>query len=149
METTEIIAELRKRGLSEAADRMESLDKRWKRTRAERDVARDMRARAERLLAEELSRKPTGDLISRSAVLAALSSRLSIVDMIRVAEIVESVPAVELAKRKPRVRAHWINEGQHRRCSACGKRYPRSPQHKPGINLCSACGAHMDEEVSE
>lgn len=37
----------------------------------------------------------SGDLISRSEVLAALSSRLSIVDMIRVAEIVESVPAVE------------------------------------------------------
>lgn len=35
-----------------------------------------------------------GDLISRSAVLAALSSRLSIVNMIGVAEIVESVPAV-------------------------------------------------------
>ncbi len=56
---------------------------------------------------------------------------------------------VELPKRKPRVHAHWINEGSHRRCSACGKRYPRSPQHKPGINLCSACGAHMDEEVAE
>lgn len=36
----------------------------------------------------------SGDLISRSAVLAALSRELSIVDMIRVAEIVESVPAV-------------------------------------------------------
>ena len=37
----------------------------------------------------------SGDLIGRSEVLAALSSRLSIVDMVRVAEIVESVPAVE------------------------------------------------------
>ena len=35
------------------------------------------------------------DLISRSAVLVALSRELSIVDMIRVAEIVESVPAVD------------------------------------------------------
>lgn len=34
------------------------------------------------------------DLISRRAVLAALSSRLSIVDMVRVAEIVKSVPGV-------------------------------------------------------
>lgn len=33
------------------------------------------------------------DLISRQAVLAALSSRLSIVNMVGVAEIVESVPA--------------------------------------------------------
>lgn len=35
------------------------------------------------------------DLISRRAMLAALSSRLSIVDMVGVAEIVESVPAVD------------------------------------------------------
>ena len=52
METTEVIAELRKQGLSEAADRLESLDKRWKRTVVERDQARAMRERAERLLAE-------------------------------------------------------------------------------------------------
>ena len=109
METTEIIAELRrllevgdspvfcggtfisKQLAKEAADRLESLDKRWKRTVVERDQARAMRGRAERLLAE----KTSGDLISRSAVLAALSRKLSIVDMIGVAGIVESVPAVE------------------------------------------------------
>lgn len=37
----------------------------------------------------------SGDLISRSALLNELSKKLSIVDMIGVAEIVESIPAVE------------------------------------------------------
>lgn len=37
----------------------------------------------------------SGDLISRSALLDELSRRLSIVDMVSVAEIVESVPAVD------------------------------------------------------
>ncbi len=70
METTEIIAELRKvltvgdspvfcggtfipKHLAmEAADRLESLDRRWKRTVVERDQARQMRERAERLLGQ-------------------------------------------------------------------------------------------------
>lgn len=87
----------------------------------------------------------SGDLISRRAVLAALSSRLSIVDMVRVAEIVGSVPAVEA---EPVVHAHWEKfkhpSGTHGiRCSHCktvnGRRSKRCPE----------CGAHMDEEVAE
>lgn len=38
--------------LLDAADRLESLDKRWKRTAVERDQARQMRERAERLLGQ-------------------------------------------------------------------------------------------------
>lgn len=38
--------------LLDAADRLESLDKRWKITRVERDQSREMRERAERLLAQ-------------------------------------------------------------------------------------------------
>lgn len=136
METTEIIAELRKQGLLEAADRLESLDKRWKVTRVERDQARRMRERAERLLAE----KPTGDLISRRAVLAALSSRLS---------IVESVPAVDA---EPVVHAHWVIERWRSgyikwcNCSNCGN-HPKDAYAPP--KFCDNCGAHMDEEVTE
>lgn len=86
-----------------------------------------------------------GDLISRQAVLAALSSRLSIVDMVRVAEIVNAVDAVEA---EPVVHAHWEKfkhpSGTHGiRCSHCktmnGRRSKRCPE----------CGAHMDEEVAE
>lgn len=40
------------------------------------------------------------DLISRRAVLAALSSRLSIVDMVRVAEIVDVVEAEPVVRCK-------------------------------------------------
>lgn len=42
-----------------AADRLESLDKRWKRTVVERDQARQMRERAERLLANAEEDKRT------------------------------------------------------------------------------------------
>lgn len=66
----------------------------------------------------------------------------------------------KIPKRKV-VHAHWIHEEvkcqnlgkptirYYRRCSACGKRYPRDPRLKMGINLCPACGAHMDEEVAD
>lgn len=85
------------------------------------------------------------DLISRSAVLAALSSRLSIVNMIGVAEIVESVPAVEA---EPVVHAHWIwLEDELHECSACGgwECFVDCDTR----DYCPQCGAHMDEEVAE
>jgi hypothetical protein len=89
------------------------------------------------------------DLISRRAVLAALSSRLSIVDMVGVAEIVESVPAVEA---EPVVHAHWVTAyefdfgiGEERKtghnCSRCGLYYTKKRDR------CPDCGAHMDEKV--
>ena len=87
------------------------------------------------------------DLISRQAVLAALSSRLSIVDMVSVAEIVESVPGVEA---EPVVHAHWglrdlCGDGCSLipYCSNCGE------HDGVGYERCPHCGAHMDEEVSE
>lgn len=89
------------------------------------------------------------DLISRSTVLAALSSRLSIVNMIGVAEIVESVPAVDA---EPVVHAHWVIErwrsGYIKRCncSNCGN-HPKDAYAPP--KFCDNCGARMDEEVSE
>lgn len=80
------------------------------------------------------------DLISRSEVLAALSSRLSIVDMVRVAEIVESVPGVEA---EPVVYGRWKGAGMgDYQCSVCDETVSGN-QHR----RCPHCGAHMDEEA--
>lgn len=91
-----------------------------------------------------------GDLISREALLAELSKRLSIVDMVGVAEIVESVPAVEA---EPVVHAHWVRltpdqklspfSDRTHSCSKCGKHGYK------WYDRCWSCGAHMDEEVSD
>lgn len=82
------------------------------------------------------------DLISRSALLAELSSKLTIVELLGVAEIVGDIPTVEAESV---VHAHWVVEGYPEfipKCSRCEKRgsfsYPRCPH----------CGAHMDEEVA-
>lgn len=75
--------------------------------------------------------------------LAALSSRLSIVDMVRVAKIVESVPAVEA---EPVVHARWTFTSLDQiapNCSHCGA------QSIMGYSRCPHCGAHMDEEVAD
>lgn len=58
------------------------------------------------------------DLISRSEVLAALSSRLSIVDMIRVAEIVESIPVATNTDVLESVEFCDFESGQYFRTSA-------------------------------
>lgn len=88
------------------------------------------------------------DLISRSALLAELSRRLSIVQMVGVDEIVESVPAVDA---EPVVHAHWqqyVDEDEdwgdlpYFKCSACGT------VELTGRKRCPECGAHMDEEVA-
>lgn len=129
METTEIIAELRKlltvgdspvfcggtfipkQLAMEVADRLESLDKRWKRTRLERDQAREMRERAERLLGQ---------------------AQKELLELRRNTE--------------PVVHARWGFESLDQfapSCSHCGRqsimRYPRCPH----------CGAHMDGEVTK
>lgn len=116
METTELIAMIREgvRGadpgdtmifpetgkiicvaeLLEVADRLESVNKRWKRTVVERDQARQMRERAERLLAE----KTSGDLISREALLEEFRWLKSQVGEARAAEydeIMERIAGAE------------------------------------------------------
>lgn len=99
--------------------------------------------------------KVPDDLISRSALLAELSRRLSIVDMVSVAEIVESVPAVEA---EPVVHAHWVSEIV-KKCDWKGRKrdyyqpYSCPVCHTPDLRkgeskYCSECGAHMDEEVA-
>lgn len=92
----------------------------------------------------------SGDLISHSALLAELSRRLSIVDMVSVGEIVGSVPAVEA---EPVVHAHWVMRGGRRYCSACGTmacvtRDRDDFWYTVGTKRCPECGAHMDEEVA-
>lgn len=91
----------------------------------------------------------SGDLISRSELLAELSNKLTIVELLGVAEIVGGIPTVEA---EPVVHAHWIPCGQviyggwnryNDYCSACGKR------GHPDFKRCPECGAHMDEGVSD
>ena len=87
------------------------------------------------------------DLISRSALLAELSAHLSVVDMVRVDEIVEGMPAVEA---KPVVHAHWIRThfvSPVWKCSHCGRQINRVSVFD--FERCPFCGAHMDEEVTE
>ena len=58
-----------------------------------------------------------------------------------------------VGRKRKVVRAHWIpetfGERHYIRCSACGKRYPTSPNHNLGINMCPACGATTEEEENE
>lgn len=91
----------------------------------------------------------SGDLISRSELLKELSSRLTIVELLGVAEIVGDIPTVEA---EPVVHAHWVIErwssGYIKRCSCsnCGN-HPRDAYDPP--KYCDNCGAHMDEEVAD
>ena len=86
------------------------------------------------------------DLISRSALLVELGRRLSIVDMLTVAEIVGEIPCVDA---EPVVHAHWIPAPDIGdccyRCSRCGKH--RDSYIDEDGDHCARCGAHMDEEV--
>lgn len=86
------------------------------------------------------------DLISRQAVLAALSSRLSIVDMIRVAEIVENVPAVDA---EPVVHAHWERVIPTKSAAKWSTKVSCSNCHREGYTRyprCPNCGAYMSEK---
>ena len=110
METTEIIAALRvaatvdphqgrggpevvvdKKLCAEAANRLESLDKRWKITRLERDQARQMRERAERLLG-----------------------------LVRSAEVVSGTNYRKIKNMGPLHRTEWILKTVHP-CECCDK----------------------------
>lgn len=134
--------------LLEVADRLERLDRRWKRTRAERDGERKMRERAERLLAEELSRKPSGDLISREALLEEFRWLKSVVIITSAPEVeeymsrIENAPAVEA---EPVVRGRWKGAGMgDYLCSVCDETVSGNSYRR-----CPYCGAHMSEEVSD
>lgn len=154
--------------LLDAADRLESLDKRWKITRVERDQARQMRERAERLLGEaqfELMKlrkvQKNGDLISREELEKALSmvGRMYIDGIAddkaylqeqRVYEVLRNARAIEA---EPVVHAHWVKNWcdnnlighEYEECSACGCSMLDTNQFWDS-KRCPNCGAHMDEK---
>lgn len=159
METTEIIAELRKavamgdspvfcgasyipkRVAMEAADALERQSRRL----------RELSETALRL-GDEIAKqheRTTGDLISRSALLAKVvweESYMSLngFEYVRAMDVREA-PAVEA---EPVVHAHWefLNDYQSR-CSHC--RSEVFVNHDDEPPRCERCGAHMDEEVAD
>lgn len=103
----------------------------------------------------------SGDLISRSALLNELGCKLSIIDMLGVAEIVGGIPTVEA---EPVVHAHWEDvyggkyANQRYRCSRCKKKAQYRLERDLLLSWkevqeltprCPYCGAHMDEEVAD
>jgi hypothetical protein len=139
METNELIAALRvaatvdshqgrggpevvvdKKLCAEAANRLESLDKRWKITRVERDQARQMRERAERLLAQA-----QGELLElRRNTEPVVHAHWKYVDF--------TSPNLECSA-----------------CSGLAPMDCCGDYHSERTKRCPECGAHMDEEVAE
>ena len=141
METTEIIAALRvaatvdphqgrggpevvvdKELCAEAANRLESLDKRWKITRVERDQARQMRERAERLLGE---------------------AQMELLELRRNTEPVVHAHWIEDDRC---CRRYCSKCGQMFHDDGCIEVFG---DYRIKPKRCLGCGAHMDEEVAE
>ena len=110
--------------LLEVANRLESLDKRWKITRVERDQARQMRERAERLLGE---------------------AQMELLELRRNTESV--VHAHWKAVLEPNTVDNYGRPVYHAECSACGCKWGHVREAREWFKRCRLCGAHMDEEV--
>lgn len=137
METTEIIAALRvaatvdphqgrggpevvvdKELCAEAANRLESLDKLWKITRLERDQARQMRERAERLLAQSQQellelRRNTEPVVHAHWVVLESSEDSSLCECFACKEWHTFYGGEYLPKRCPNCGAHMDEEVSH------------------------------------